>query len=119
MKKIVILTLCVGMLVFGSNALADELICGFAQPFYIDLYESDPGTDVPIAPCDVWFNFITENNQGPYTLNATAFGTQLNLALLKAVNFNETISMCVWLTILPPNQFDIRIRNVDFGGDDS
>ena len=115
MKKIVILTLCVVMLVFGAKAFADELICGVAQPFWINVYESDPATDVPVAPCDVWMNFLTENGQGPYTLPATAFGTQLNTALVKAVNFQEQVSMCVYLTILPPNGFDIRIAYIDFG----
>ena len=115
MKKIVILTLCVVMLVFGAKAFADELICGVAQPFWINVYESDAATDVPIQPCDVWMNFLTENNQGPYTLPATAFGTLLNTALVKAVNFQEQVSMCVWLTIIPPNGFDIRIANIDFG----
>ena len=115
MKKIVILTLCVGFLVFGTNAIADEIICGEVTVLGINLWESDPGTDVPIAACDLFINFAPESGQGPYDLPATAFGTQLNLALLKSFNFAETVDACVALVIEPPNGFTIRVLNADFG----
>jgi hypothetical protein len=118
MKKLVILTLCVFFLVFGTKAFADEIICGRADVLWITLWESDPGNDVPVEPCDVWISFVTENNQGPYTLPATAFGTQLNLALLKALNFQENVSACLVFTIIPPNQFELRIRDIDFEDND-
>jgi hypothetical protein len=115
MKKLVILTLCVGLLVFGTQAFADELLCGRMNVTYINLWESDPGNDVPIAPCDLWFNFAPESGQGPWLLPAEAFGTQLNLALLKSFNWDEEVSVCLWVIIDPPNEFSIRIRNIDFG----
>jgi hypothetical protein len=133
MKKIMILSLCTIVLFVGANALADEIICGRADVLWLNLWESDPATDVPVqscdvwirfvtennqGPCDVWIRFVTENNQGPYTLPATAFGTQINLALLKALNYQENVSACLVFIIIPPNEFEIRIRNIDFEVDE-
>ena len=115
MKKIVILTLCVFLLAFGTNAVADEILCGDIFVNAINLWESDPGTDVPIAPCDLWITFGPASGQGPWLLPATAFGTQLNLALLKAHNFGIAAQGCVALVIDPPNDFSIRITNVSEG----
>ena len=118
MNKILILILCIIVLFVGANAYADEIICGRADVLSMNLWESDPATDVPVQPCDVWIRFVTENNQGPYTLPATAFGTQINLALLKALNYQENVSACLVFIIIPPNEFEIRIRNIDFEVDE-
>ena len=99
MKKLVILTLSIIVLFLGANADADEIICGRADVLWINLWESDPSTDVPVQPCNVWIRFVTENNQGPYTLPATAGGTQINLGLLKALNYQENVSACLVLNI--------------------
>ena len=116
MKKIVILALCVVFLGgFGTNAVADEIICGLIAVNGINLWESDPGNDVPVAACDLFITFAPESGQGPYDLPATAFGTQLNLALLKSFNFGEIVAGCVALVIDPPNEFSIRVLNAEFG----
>jgi len=115
MKKLAILTLCVGLLVFGTQAFGDELICGRINVQYINLWESNPDNDVPLEACDLWVNFFPESGQGPWLLPVTAFGTQLNLALLKSLNFGEEVSVCAWLVLDPPNDFTVRIRDIDFG----
>ena len=76
------LMLCVPFILFGTNAIADEIICGLIDVQGINLHESND-LDIPVAACDLLINFAPESGQGPYDLPATAFGTQLNLALLK------------------------------------
>jgi hypothetical protein len=60
----------------------------------IQLLPSAKDTDVPLGACTVLLDFLPPSGQRN-TIVATAIGTQLNLALLKACNFNETIGMCV------------------------
>jgi hypothetical protein len=103
------------LLAFGTNAVADEILCGDFFVNAINLWESDPGTDVPIAPCELWITFAPESGQGPWLLPATAFGTQLNIALLKAYNFGLLVQGCVALVIDPPNDFSIRVTNLSEG----
>jgi hypothetical protein len=112
MKKVLMIGLAVAFIFIGTNALADEPICGDMLVNHIRLYESD-ANDVPTAPCDVQFTFTTDQGQGPYQLAGTAFGTQLNLALLKAQNGNYNFWGCVFLI---PNAdfsaFDLRIYSM-------
>ena len=118
MKKLLILVVCTTLLVFGTKAFADAdvEICGYFYVLEITLYKSYRFMDVPIAPCELWIDFYPHSGQGPYTMPATAFGTQLNLALLKAHNFDETVDSCLLLTIIPPNRFVVEVNNATFGG---
>jgi len=77
-----------------STAIADETFCGVAKVLGIRLLPSDKVTDVPLGACLVALEFTTQNGQTGY-ITATAVGTQLNLALLKACNFGEQIYMCI------------------------
>jgi hypothetical protein len=115
MKKLLLLVIGTCLLAFGPNAFADEEMCGYLNVLEITIYESIDSNDVPISNCDLWIDFTFDSGQGPYTIPATAFGTQLNLALLKAYNYNETIDGCLLLTILPPNNFTVKVHNVTFG----
>jgi hypothetical protein len=117
MKKIVILTLCVFMLVLGTKAFADELLCGTLYPVQVNVWESSPFNDVPVAPCDLQIFFITENGQGPYILPATAFGTQLNVSLVKALNFGDILQACLIYNVVPPDGIVFRVRDVTFFGE--
>jgi hypothetical protein len=116
MKKLLILVVCTTLLVFGTKAFADVEICGDFYVLEITLYDSSRFWDVPIAPCELWIEFFPHSGQGPYILPATAFGTQLNLALLKAYNFDETVDACLLLTIIPPDRFVVEVNNATFGG---
>ena len=96
MKKIftsICLIALVGFFVC-STAVADETICGTAIVKAIRLLPSNAQTDVPLGACLVAVEFTTQNNQTAL-ITATAFGTQINLALLKALNFRERIGMCI------------------------
>ena len=114
MKKIFILILFAAVLLISTNAVAEEPICGLLSVQQITLFKSDFGSDVPVAPCLLSIEFFTENGQGPYIIPATAFGTQLNLALLKSFNFAEVVDACVELTIIPPNNFLVEVVQVTF-----
>lgn len=81
---------------------------------YIKLYDSKVNNDVPNQPCDV--NLTCDPILGQtMTLDATAQGTQLNLALLKACNWDESVS--ITLDVEFDAQFQpisIKVTDVDF-----
>ena len=89
----------------GSDTLLK--VCGYGYVSAMRLYESHTSSDVPVKVCDVsieMFDLIEDYEDGEtfgtvhYTgwgFEATASGTQLNLALLKAQNFEEMIIICV------------------------
>ena len=116
MKKVLIIALILGFVGVG-NAVADEDIAGFCFWTYIQIYESQPcGTGEfdcgeRIQACDVDFTFFTPNGQ-VYELTGTAYGTALNLAILKALNFGETTSCRLTYRFVPG--FDIEVDWVDF-----
>lgn len=114
MKKGLMIALIIGF-VWVGNAAADETICGFCEVTYMEVYKSQPcdGIDCGefIRPCEVGFIF-TSPNQQVYDLFGRAYGTALNLALLKAGNFGETVSCCFTFRFVPG--FDIEIDKIDF-----
>ena len=117
MKKVLMFALIIGF-VWVGNAVADEHIAGRCFINYIQIYESQPcGTGEldcgeRIRACDVEFTFFTPNFQ-EYILFGRAYGTALNLAILKALNFQEEISCRLTYQFVPG--FDIEIDWVDFG----
>ena len=135
MKKVLMAgILCLALMSFVSTAYADYVVCGrinLAQ--YIKLYPSGPidnsGTnngndlirDVPLKPCELIVNFQYQApsekkpNTNPvqdFLIPVTAFGTQINLALLKAFNWKENISACILVTGWAP--FTATITEIDF-----
>jgi len=95
------------------------IICGTIDEILsLTLYESDPGEDIPISPCELDFVFTSHSGQGPYVLTASAFGTQLNLSLLKAFNFPEELPLdaCFFIDLTPgnPPTFSLRVQKVEF-----
>ena len=121
MKRLVVVLITFG-LVFGATvAFADEPICGDIDVNAIKLWESALGTDVPVDYCDVNFDILTSNQQ-TYTLNAKAFGTQLNLALLQAYHLQKNyaepaVDACMDLNFTPDAApgYTLYIRWVGFG----
>ena len=84
MKKILlIMALCVAFLCVGTSAMAD-VWCGTAKITGICMAKSGAG-DVPPACC-VNLTYSPEGNAAVFAISASALGTQLNLALLKAYN---------------------------------
>ena len=117
MKKIftsICLIALVGFFVC-STAVADETLCGTAIVKAIRLLPSNAQTDVPLGACLVAVEFTTQNNQTA-VITAVAYGTQINLALLKALNFRERIGMCI-IWKFATSQF--RIIEVTFIAPDS
>ena len=118
MKKVslAVALIAVFTLFISANALADEEICGtINNVLYIEVYESD-AADVPVMPCYLFINFTSENQQFLECVPASAFGTLINVALLKAYNEQIPVSAClklVWDKNL--RKFMISITKVDFG----
>jgi hypothetical protein len=117
MKKIITsmcLILLVGLFVY-STASAGEPFCGIAQINAITLSASDCGTDVPIAPCKVALTFPFPNGEIAQ-ITATACGTQINLALLKAFNESESVYVCMYMAWDPlhGNTVTYVINSVSF-----
>lgn len=114
MKKI-ITSIClialVGFLVC-STASADEKICGCGKITAIQLYQSN-SSDIPVQACRVAISMVTDAGQD-YVISATAFGTQLNLALLKAFNYQEDIYICTLMKLISPSRVTFRITDVTF-----
>ncbi len=78
---------------------------------YIQLYQSDPNNnDVSVSACDLNLTFTTINNQ-IYQIPATAFGTQLNLALLKAYHETREVWLCLGVELYP---FVAKVIAVNF-----
>ena len=103
MKKILMITLIIGFFCVG-NAFADEFVYGDLSVVDMKIFESEFCEDGQcgenIRPCEVFFNFLTDNGQ-PYFLFADAYGTQLNLALWKAALDGVTVRACLRYTIIP------------------
>ena len=113
MKKLLTgIALCAAVLLVTAptaQASSDTLlkVCGYAEVSAMRLYESHTSNDVPVEVCDVsieMFDLIEDYEDGStfgtvhdtdWGFEATASGTQLNLALLKAQNFAEEIIICV------------------------
>ena len=110
--------LCLALMSLVSTAYADYVVCGrinLAQ--YIKLYPSNPDTDVPLKPCELIVNFQYKAPEKgsvvqDFLIPVTAFGTQINLALLKAKNWKENISACILVTGWLP--FTAVITEIDF-----
>ena len=95
------------------------IICGTIDEILsLTLYESDPTEDIPISSCKLVFVFTSDSGQGPYVLTTAAFGTQLNLSLLKAFNFPEELPLhaCFFIDLTPSNPptFSLRVQKVEF-----
>ena len=87
MKKVLMIALIIGF-VFAGNAFADEYIYGFCRMDSIRIYDSERCADdfecgERIQACYVEFFFLTYPNGQFYRLDGFAYGTALNLALLK------------------------------------
>jgi hypothetical protein len=54
-------------------------------------------SDVPTQSCKVALEFDFPNGETSL-ISATACGTQINLALLKAFNFKEDVYLCLYMT---------------------
>jgi len=122
MKKLLMVgILCLALMSLVSTAYADYIVCGRINlATYIKLYPSN-AADVPIKPCELIINFQYQApsdkkpNTNPvqdFLIPATAFGTQINLALLKAKNWKENISACILVTGWAP--FTATITEIDF-----
>jgi hypothetical protein len=121
MKKLIVLALVAAFVVFAGTAYADEEWCGTLQVDSIVINESDPNTDVPVAPCDLLIQWTFASGQGPYLLPALAYGTLLNTALLEAHLEGGApgvvVDACLLaiLNPLPPFTFDLTISQIEFG----
>ena len=115
MKKIITSICLIALVGFFvcSIASADEKMCGTGKVTAIRLYESNIGNDVPIQACDVAIRFTTENNQTSI-ITATAFGTQLNLALLRALNSGECIEICLTYRFIGGTRVTFIVNNIAF-----
>ena len=98
MKKILIIgTLCLALMFAVSPAFAGMDLCGDFTPTSITIYKSNPGDDPPA--CDVTATVVL--NGQTYDFDVTAYGTELNLAVLKAWNEGLTINGCMHIVIRP------------------
>ena len=113
MKKVLMAgILCLALMSFVSTAFADYEVCGRIVPVkYIKLYSSELRTDVPLAACELDVTFLYGTQY--FDISTVAFGTQINLALLKAWNEQLDISACITVTSWMP--FTAYITEVDFG----
>ena len=75
----------------------------------IRLSQSD-SNDSPIAPCELEIVFTMEGNS-TYTLPVTAFGTQLNSAMLMAFNERKSFWGCLDVILYP---FKARVISAGF-----
>ena len=111
MKKFLMIgSLCLVLVLFTGSAFADITYDGRCQVLYIALTESN-ALDVPVAPCDVIVDFFLAPQH--FTIPLTAFGTQLNLALLKAWNEELDISCRIIVSQFFP-KFIGWIVKIDF-----
>jgi hypothetical protein len=120
MKKIITSICLIALVGFFvcSTASADEKICGCGKITAIQLYNSN-GSDVPNRACKVAIDMITDikpdgSGGQPYVVTATAFGTQINLALLKAFNYQEDIYICTLMRLVAPSRVTFKITDVTF-----
>ena len=112
MKKILlIMALCAAFLCVGTSASAD-IWCGSANILGICLTDSN-AADVPNDACCVNFTYFPDGNIAGFNLWGTAFGTQINLALLKAYN-DQRVGVT---PLLPPIdvQLDVTQVQLPFG----
>ena len=110
MKKLLIaIALCAFL---AAPALADEPLYGTLLVQCITL--NDGHTP---APCKIVAALRTCAGQN-YVLPMYATGSQINLALLKAFNYGETVFAGMLLNLSPPDgsPFKIDIKKVTFGG---
>ena len=124
MKKIItsmclIVFVLVGLFVC-STANAGMEFCARATVKAITLYSScacgcEVGNDTPTQSCKVALEFDFPNGETSL-ISATACGTQINLALLKAFNFNEDVYLCLYMTWDPAHGGVVTydIKNVTF-----
>ena len=93
MKKILlIVALCVAFCFVSTSAIAADW-CGRLDMLGLCIGASD-SADVP-PPCCVNFTFTPDGGGGPWALWGTAMGTEINLALLKALNAPEQVDALV------------------------
>ena len=124
MKKIItsvclIVFVLVGLFVC-STANAGMEFCARATVKAITLHSScacgcEVGNDTPTESCKVALEFDFPNGETSL-ITATACGTQINLALLKAFNFNEDVYLCLYMTWDPAHGGKVTydIKNVTF-----
>jgi hypothetical protein len=91
MKKLLMIgTLCLILVAYAGTASADWGFSGTCELETMTLYWATlSGTDVPVQACDVR-TIITVGGE-PFDVFCYAEGTQLNLALLKAMNASEVV----------------------------
>jgi hypothetical protein len=123
MKKVLtVLAMCAVLLLTISSATfaqsKDIIIRGSAVINYIVLPSSNPANDVPLTYCYVELQNFQDYKQAEVCdmypcVPCRAFGTQINLALLKACNAKERISVTLKVMKLKP--LVLEIIEVDFG----
>ena len=123
MKKLFLVAMMATFMIFGaSSAFADMSFEADICLISICVYESDPMTDVPAlgevvlgqtvftlpgTPCDIVATVFDDFGQ-EFEITGTAFGTQLNLALLKAWNENLRIRALIGFAFGEPNTFWVK-----------
>ena len=111
MKKFLMIgSLCLVLMLFTGSAFADITYDGRCKVSYIALSESNP-LDIPVDACYVVVDFYLAPQT--FTIPLTAFGTQLNLALLKAWNEELDISCRIIVSQFFP-KFIGWIVKIDF-----
>lgn len=114
MKKIITSMLLIAFVGFFviSTASAEEPLCGCGKVLGIQLLNSNT-SDVPRGACKVAVSILTDNGQ-TWTFTALAFGTQINLALLKAYNYQEDVEICTLIRQIGPSKVAFTITDVTF-----
>jgi hypothetical protein len=120
MKKIITSICLIALVGFFvcSTAIADEVICGCGKITAIQLFQSN-ASDIPVKVCQVAVDMVTDvkpdgSGGQRYVFTATAYGTQINLALLKAFNAQEDIKVCTLMRLTGPSTVSFRITDVTF-----
>jgi predicted permease len=92
---------CTGMVTVKdiTPPIAYITFCGVTTVNGIRLFQSD-SNDFPIAQCNLEIVFTMEDNS-TYTLPVTAFGTQLNSAMLMAFNERKSFWGCLNVILYP------------------
>jgi len=118
MKKLMIMAIVAAMMVIGVSAYADcpcpgcdcacdTCLTGTINILNMCLKDSD-SADIPNGDCCLLVSFNWPAAGGIYTVPMVAYGTQINLALLKAFNAPEPVDVCVELGMGPSIIFRIK-----------
>jgi hypothetical protein len=98
---------------YASNTDCSDVVAGFANNTAPTSFCYLCTSDVPKEACNVALNFAFPNNENS-NITATACGTLINLALLKAFNYQEEVDICLGMAWDPDhgNTVTYKILNV-------